>query len=363
MTSVLGLTSEQWHDHAKATLTSGAGVAAVLYQRAFREGILDFADLGLTEASQLGWRENYAVDLLTVAQVVDEPGELGITSKALLTTADGLFLECVRIPMPPQGDRARATLCLSSQVGCRMGCAFCETGKAGLVRNLTAVEIVSQVLTTRLKLGWDCGNLVFMGMGEPLDNFDNVAQALKVLGDRRGFAYAAERITICTSGPPGGISRLKDLGMPRLGVSISLNGGSDRTRGSIMPITRAHNLEALTAELADYSQRKNFVLGANYCLIPGLNDTQEEAHLVGEFCRRVGRVLVNVIPYNPGSEPLGRTPTEAELERFEGWLKQEGCPLRRRATKGASIMAACGQLGGTGPGVGPVNPNGFPHDP
>jgi len=347
---LLGLTSDGLAEAARSSLPSGAGVANQLYQQVFATGLLEPASLGLMETSVRAWHEHFHVGLLEVRQVVDEEGELGMTSKAVLATSDGLTLECVRIPMPPHPDgRPRATLCLSSQIGCRMGCTFCETGHGGLTRNLAAGEIVSQVLTTRLKLGWECGNLVFMGMGEPLDNFDALAQALRVLGDRRGFAYAAERITICTSGPPGAVTKLRSLGMARLGLSISLNGGSDGSRGALMPVNRAHNLAALTAELAAYSQRKNFVLGANYCLIPGLNDTREEARLVGEFCRAVGRVLVNLIPYNPGTVPLGRAPTEEEVVQFSLWLKEEGCALRRRVTKGASIMAACGQLGGATP--------------
>jgi len=343
---ILGLCSAALVEDSRRNLPSGAGIAGRLYAKAFESGLLEPDSFGLSAASTFAWNERYSVGLLEVQRVVEEEGEFGPTSKALLETADGLSIECVRIPMPSAEGRARSTLCVSSQVGCRMACAFCQTGKSGLVRDLSAAEIVSQALTTRVKLGWDCGNIVFMGMGEPLDNFEELAKAIRVFSDRRGFGMAAERITVCSSGPSGGIAKLKSLGLSRLNLSVSLNAGSDAIRSALMPVNRACGLEGLRGELADYPMRRNFILGANYCLIPGLNDSREEARLVGALCARIGRVLLNLIPYNPGREALSRAPTEEEVERFALWLREAGCEVRRRATKGASIMAACGQLGG-----------------
>lgn len=342
---LLGLGSTELAEAASLRLPKGAGLAGTIYARAFATGRIETEGLGLSAATEAAWIENFSVGLLSVRRVVEEEGEFGPTSKALLGTADGLGIECVRIPMPPApGGAARSTLCLSSQVGCRMGCAFCETGAGGFTRDLRAAEIVAQALTARILLGWDCNNIVFMGMGEPLDNLKEVGQAIRVLMDRRGLSYGAERITVCSSCPPGGIARLRELGLKRLNLSISLNGGLDATRSSLMPVNRAQGLDCLAEELAAYSQRRNFVLAANYCLLPGLNDGIEEARGVAAFAARVGRVLINLIPYNPGSKPLARAPTEEEIERFTGWLEAEGCHVRRRTRKGASIMAACGQL-------------------
>jgi 23S rRNA (adenine2503-C2)-methyltransferase len=226
-----------------------------------------------------------------------------------------------------------------------MGCAFCETGRRGLARNLAAAEIVAEVVTARVLLGWDCRNLVFMGMGEPLDNFAELAQALSVLSDRRGYAYAAERITVCTCGPAGGVTRLAGLGLARLNLSVSLNAGDDAVRERLMPVNRSHGLSALAAELRSLPRRRNFVLGVNYCLIPGRNDSREDAQHTAAYCSGLGRTLLNLIPYNPGTRPLGRAPTPAETVRFAGWLAQSGMHVRCRAAKGPSIMAGCGQLG------------------
>jgi 23S rRNA (adenine2503-C2)-methyltransferase len=287
-----------------------------------------------------GWKANFHAPLLTVARVAEETNDLGTTSKAILRTHDGFEIECVRIPM---GDTQ--TLCLSSQVGCRMGCTFCETGRMGLLRNLTAAEIVGEVMTVRAQLGWQPRNIVFMGMGEALDNVDNVIQALKILSDKRGYHYSQERLTVCTSGHADGIRRLAELGWKRLNLSISLNAATDTQRSAIMPVNRKTPLAELQKILAAYPQRRNFTLVVNYCLLPGINDARADATNVAEFCKPLGRVLLNLIPYNPGTKPLTRAPTEADVEQFMAWLREDGVPVRRRITKGRSIMAACGQLG------------------
>jgi 23S rRNA (adenine2503-C2)-methyltransferase len=284
------------------------------------------------------------LEFLTPRETLSEASpETGLeTKKAVLGLADGQAVEAVLIPMPEYG---RSTLCVSSQVGCRMACAFCQTGKIGLVRNLSAAEIVSELLTARVKLGWDFRNVVFMGMGEPLDNADAVIQAIRVLNDQEGACFDMERITVCTSCPPGGIEALGRAGFRRVNLSISLNGATDETRSRIMPVNKRQNLMGIREALRTYPRRANFVLGVNYCLVPGLNDSKEDAAAVAEFCSGIGRALVNVIPYNPGPEPISRAPTEDEILSFTDEIKALGIPVRRRATKGRSILAACGQLG------------------
>jgi 23S rRNA (adenine2503-C2)-methyltransferase len=347
---ILGMTSAELAAKAKSVLPSGAGVAGKLYSLAFTTGRLEPEKLGLSAASALAWSECFTVGLLEVRNVAEESGEFGSSVKAVLSTADGELVECVRVPMPAAKGGERSTICISSQVGCHMGCSFCETGRGGLVRHLSAAEIVSQVVTTRTVLGWNATNVVFMGMGEPLDNFDGLEQALQVLTDRRGLTYAWERITVCTSGLAAGIERLRALGMKRLNLSISLNAGCDATRSAIMPVNRRTSLADLASVLVAYPQRRKFVLGVNYCLIPGINDSRAEAAGVVEYCRRLGRTLVNLIPYNPGTAAISRAPTEEETRRFLRWIAEGGVEARVRATKGRSILAACGQLGSGLPG-------------
>jgi 23S rRNA (adenine2503-C2)-methyltransferase len=380
---ILGLTASQLDAAAALALPSGRGVAKRLYGNLFRSGRFEPGAFGLGAEAETAWRSHFTADLLTVKTVVEEAGEFGTTAKAVLTTRDGYEIECVLIPMrtetvrksgspevrkseqptnmdesfptsglpdfrTPDSDadsEVSYTLCLSSQVGCKMGCTFCETGRMGLIRHLTAAEIVAEVMTTRIALGWQCRNLVFMGMGEALDNADNLIQAIRVLTDQCGLHYSFERITVCTSGHAEGIAKLKAQNWKRINLSISLNASTDESRDRIMPVNRRTNLAALQAILADYPQRRNFTLGVNYCLMPGLNDTREDAARIAAFCAPLGRTLVNLIPYNPGNAPLTRAPSEDEVVQFVGWLRADGVAVRRRITKGRSIMAACGQLG------------------
>jgi 23S rRNA (adenine2503-C2)-methyltransferase len=344
---LLGLTSHQAIEAARRLLPSGAGVAGRLYARALATGRLEPDSFGLSPASCQAWREAFTVGALGVRRTAEEPGEHGTTVKAVLATVDGYDIECVRIPVAvPEGGAPRSTLCISSQVGCRLGCAFCETGRGGLARNLAAAEIVAQVVTARTALGWDCRNVVFMGMGEPLDNFDEVAAALRVLTDQRGLRYPAERLTVCTAGDAEGIRRLRALGLRRMNLSVSLNAADETLRARLMPIARQTGLEALAAALSRYPQRRTFVLGVNYCLLPGINDAREDAGAVAAWCAKVGRVYVNLIPYNPGTLPLCRAPTAEEIARFLAWLREEGLEAGPRSARGGSIMAGCGQLGG-----------------
>ena len=283
----------------------------------------------------------FEISLLGTVRVAEEPGPWGAAAKAVLEARDGVRIECALVPSPRS-----AALCLSSQAGCRMGCAFCETGRGGLVRHLTAAEIVSQVVTARVSLGWSFDRLVFMGMGEPLDNFEALETALAVLLDPAGAAFAQERITVCTAGLPDGIRRLRTLGYRRLGLSFSLNAPDDATRAGLMPVTRAYPLDEVIAALAAYPMRRNFVLAVNYCLLPGLNDGPGAAAGVARFVSRLGRAVVNVIPYNPGSVPITRAPTDDEVDAFMAALRGEGLDARLRVPRGRSVMAACGQLGG-----------------
>jgi 23S rRNA (adenine2503-C2)-methyltransferase len=345
---ILGLESIELSELASRLLPSGAGVWGRVYARAFEKGLLATEGLGLSRTSESAWRERFVVRLLSVCRVVRDEAGADATAKAVLSLVDGSEIECVRIPMPG-GDGRKSTLCVSSQVGCRMGCAFCETGRAGLFRNLTAAEIVAQVLTARLALGWTCGNIVFMGMGECLDNLDEVARAIRVLGDRRGLGYAQERLTLCSSAPAGSIEALRKLGFKRVNLSISLNAGNDEKRNSLMPVNRGNGLDALASSLAAYPLRPNFAIGINWCLMPGINDLRKDAREAAVFCSRIGRCIVNLIPYNPGRVPIARAPREDELMRFASWLEEEGCTVKRRASKGDRIMAGCGQLGGPHP--------------
>ncbi|MFZ1863097.1 MAG: 23S rRNA (adenine(2503)-C(2))-methyltransferase RlmN [Polyangiales bacterium] len=339
--AIHGMTSAELVARAREVLPRGHGLSRRIYRQAMLKGRFYPASFGLGPEACAAWRSEFSFDLPEIVAVRSDEGEQGTTTKMVLRLQDGFEVESVCIPM----GRGRHTLCVSSQVGCKMRCTFCETGRMGLLRHLTTDEIIAQLLVARHRLGLPIRNVVFMGMGEALDNPDNVMQALRVLNDDAGLAISQERLTICTVGHAEGIRLLLRQGFKRLNLSISLNAASDALRSQLMPINRRTDLAELQSVLMAYRPRRNFALGVNYCLMPGINDTQADASAVAEFCRPLGRVLVNLIPYNPGSQPIARAPDDAEVERFIGWLRAAGLPVRERVTKGRSVMAACGQLG------------------
>jgi 23S rRNA (adenine2503-C2)-methyltransferase len=351
---ILGLTRDGLKELADKRLGPAAGAYAKVYAQAFKRFELNPSALGLGNEKVLLWTDNFSLKQPEIERVLTEPGEYGSTAKALLRLEDGLRVECVRVPMATRSpDEGRGTLCVSSQVGCRMGCAFCETGRMGLKRSLTSAEIVGQVLAARLLLGWPFRNIVFMGMGEPLDNAKEVFQAIEVLQDSAGLNFAQDRLSLCTVGHAEGLRLLAAKGWKRLNLSVSLNAATDEARSAIMAVNRRWPLPELSEALRLFRDRRGFTLALNYCLIPGRNDSAQDADAVAAFVNGLEfpreAVFINVIPYNPGSAPIGREPTAAETEGFVAALKGRGLRVLRRATHGRSIMAACGQLGAEAP--------------
>ena len=281
-------------------------------------------------------------DILPVVRRVTE----GDLAKFIQRLPDGSEIESVVVPMQRRG-RAWNTLCVSSQVGCARGCVFCETGQLGFVRDLTSSQITGQVAAARRDFGDRIRNVVFMGMGEPLDNFESVVQALRVLMDRSGFSFAQERLTVSTLGSAAGIRRLAQLGWRRLNVAVSLNAPNDEIRTRLMPGSKLDSLSALREALLEYPLRKCQFFMIEYVLIPGINDDPAHAREVAEFLRPLPSV-VNVIPYNPRRDSPWEAPSEESIVRFLSCLAEAGQVCKRRLTKGRTQMAACGQLGKRG---------------
>jgi 23S rRNA (adenine2503-C2)-methyltransferase len=266
--------------------------------------------------------------------------------KALLRLSDGHRVEMVIISMANH-----TTVCVSCQVGCAMGCRICQTGQIGLRRNLSAAEIVSQVYLAKVSMALNVRNVVFMGMGEPLDNFDAVAQAIEVISDQRGLNLAKGHITLSTSGLVDGIRRLADMNWPDLKLAISLNAPNDSLRDQLMPINRRYPLSALKAALQSYPLGRANALFFEYVLIKGINDAAPHAEALAAFLDGLP-AKVNLIPYNPRPGSAFEAPSAEEVFGFQQKLVAQKIFVRLRASKGAGIMAACGQLGaGTDPSL------------
>jgi 23S rRNA (adenine2503-C2)-methyltransferase len=332
-------------DALKSRFDRGKGDAIAILRQVHRRGnvrLREDPDLARNpELAQCYEREI----ALSLPELVDRQQEGG-TTKLLFRLADGRQIESVLVPMAHY-----TTICVSSQVGCRMGCAFCQTGRMGLVRQLTTAEIVAQVYWARQVAGANIRNVVFMGMGEPLDNFPNLAGALAVLSDQRGMDIAPRHITVSTVGLGSGITRLAELEQPLLNLAVSLNAPNDRLRNRLMPVNQVTPLAKLKAILAAYPLHPKKALLISYVLIPDLNDTRPCADELAHFVAPL-RAKINLIPVNPCPNTPFRAPEPQAVERFRDLLVDRGVFVRRRTPKGQAIMAACGQLGARPP-LGP----------
>jgi 23S rRNA (adenine2503-C2)-methyltransferase len=270
--------------------------------------------------------------------VVHRVGDEGLT-KLVFRLSDGLTMETVIIPMAHHH-----TVCVSSQVGCRMGCRFCETGRLGLLRQLRTSEIVAQVYTVKVVMGLAVRNVVFMGMGEPLDNLDNVIQSIRVMEDQRGLNIAKRRITLSTAGLVDGIRRLAALNWPQLKLAVSLNAGTDAVRSTLMPVNRHFSMTPLKQALAQYPLARGNVLLIEYVLIRGINDRPEDAQQLALYLQDLP-VRLNLIAYNPRQNSYLEAPTESGIRNFLQQLIERNVFVRFRRSKGAAVWAACGQLG------------------
>lgn len=273
------------------------------------------------------------------------------TIKYLIEYADG---NCVETVLMRFDNRANLTACVSSQVGCAVNCGFCATGKRGFIRNLSASEIIEQVLTIQRDTGLKVTNVVFMGQGEPLLNLDNVLQALKIFNE--DFQIGARRITISTSGIIPSINKLADLDMQST-LAISLHAPDSNVRKQIMPIENKYPLPELKKALQNYVNKTGRRITIEYLLVKDLTDTLEMAKQTAIFLRDI-KCNINLIPYNPIAIPSplageGRVrgnsfekPSNNAVMKFKYILEHSGKKVTIRLERGADIDAACGQLTG-----------------
>ncbi len=258
--------------------------------------------------------------------------------KSLLRTEEGALIEMVLMPYAQ-----RTTLCLSSQVGCRMGCTFCQTAKLGFKRNLSSGEMLEQIFLAKSQLeeGRRVSNVVFMGMGEPLDNFDEVVKACAIMVDPKGLGMSRSRVTISTSGLVPEIRRLGQV-LP-LRLAISLHTAEDAKRSALMPVNRRYPLAALKEALLEYPAKGREGITFEYVMIDGQNDSLEDAKKLVSFVHGL-KAKVNLIPFNhfPNS-PLAASRKE-RIEAFAAYLSKRSIPSPVRYSRGQDVSGGCGQL-------------------
>ena len=264
------------------------------------------------------------------------------TRKLRLETRDGKSIESVLIP-----DGDKTTQCISSQVGCALDCQFCATGKLGLTRHLDPGEIVDQVYRARALLaevepGRRITNLVYMGMGEPLHNYDNVVASLRILTDDKGIGLSQRRITVSTVGLVPKIARLGEEDV-RPNLAVSLNASSNEIRDRIMPVNKKYPIETLLETIRAYPLEQRRRVTFEYVLLAGVTDSLDDAARLARLLRGI-RCKVNIIPWNPHPGSEFRRPDDAAIARFQNECKRLGLPTYLRTPRGDDIDAACGQL-------------------
>ena len=262
------------------------------------------------------------------------------TEKYLFRLHDGNLIESVLIP-----EKDHFTLCISSQAGCAMGCAFCHTAQQGFKRNLTPGEIIEQIIETKRSMADPdrLTNIVLMGMGEPLANYKAVVTALNNMIDDSALNFSRRKVTLSTSGLAPYIRKLgKDS---PVNLAVSLNAGDDETRNRLMPLNKTYNLKSLIAACKEFPLPNRRMITFEYILIKGVNDRDEDALKVAKLLRGL-RAKINLIPLNPGPDPEMRAPSWDDMVRFQDILAENHYTVIIRKSKGQDILAACGQLRG-----------------
>lgn len=278
------------------------------------------------------------VDVPSVEAAVDSSD--GFTRKYLLSLKDGQSVETVLMAF-----KGRATACVSTQVGCAMGCVFCATGQMGFMRHLSPGEIVAQVLHAQRILqrqGESLRNVVLMGMGEPLHNYDATMKAMAIIMDHKGLAIAAKHITLSTVGLVPGIIRLADEEQP-FRLAVSLHGATDAERQALVPPARRWPLAELIDACRYYIEKRSRRIFFEWALIDGQNDTEEQAHALGRLLHGLD-AHVNLIPLNPTNGYDGRPAQSKAAKQFQAVLATFGLPSTMRQRRGIDIAAGCGQL-------------------
>ena len=311
--------------------------AGQVFQWVYRRGTTEFAAMtDLPAAQRAALADRFRISTPPVAR---RDISVDGTEKFLITLQDGRHVESVFIPRTPH-----QTFCVSTQVGCAMGCAFCLTATMGLLRNLTPGEIVGQVrvLAGALDLCAARFNIVFMGMGEPLHNYDATMAAVRILADNHGFAVHPRRITVSTVGIVPAIERLaaEDV-MPRL--AVSLHAPTDEQRAALVPVNRKYPIADIIEACRRFPPARRGRITFEYVLLAGVNDSQDDARRLAALVQDL-HVKVNLIPLNPAAGIPFERPSDERIDAFGRTLSERGVTVMVRKSRGRDIRAACGQL-------------------
>ena len=337
MLNLLELTNAQWREwlaeRGLPKFRDAQVMQWIMQRRAV--GFDEMTDLPLTLRAELAGECQILTSTIETRRVADDG-----TEKLLLQLADGQRVECVLL----RDGRGHRTICISTQVGCAMGCAFCASGLDGLARNLTGGEIIEQMLHLQRLLPEDerLSHIVVMGMGEPMANLDNLLPALAAASGSKGLGIGARRITISTVGLPDGIRRLAELDC-QYHLAVSLHAADDELRGRLVPANRKAGIAEILAAADAYFDATGRRVTYEYVLLDQLNDRPQDARRLAALLE-TRNALVNIIPFNPVAGLPFQTPRGTAVDEFIRILSDAGVNVAVRYRKGNAIDAACGQL-------------------
>jgi 23S rRNA (adenine2503-C2)-methyltransferase len=320
--------------------------ALQVYKWIWQRGARSFEEMtNISKATRAELDKRFFIPFLELCEKFESTDG---TTKFVWVCADGSRFESVYIP-----EENRATLCMSTQVGCAMACTFCLTGDLGLKRNLAPSEIANQPLQVQALVGEGqrISNLVLMGMGEPLHNLDNLLVALEIALDDEAMNFSHRKITVSTVGLVPQMARLAEA-LP-VNLAVSLNATTEEQRLEVMPITRRYSLETLLNACRDFPLPHAKRITFEYVMMAGFNDSLEDAHRLAALMQGI-KSKVNLIPYNENPDRDIQRPTDARVKQFQHILMQSGLQCSVRVTRGRDISAACGQLGKAGVGASPT---------
>jgi len=306
-----------------------------LFKWIYNKGILDFDEMSdIPKSLRVIFKDMFDLRLLEIKDVLISTDG---TIKFGFLGEDGNLIESVLIP-----EKDRNTLCVSSQIGCRMGCRFCVTGKIGFIRNLNVSEIIGQFTGVKHYLDQNkITNIVFMGMGEPFDNLENFTHALEIMKDPAGLDFSHRKITVSSVGLIGG---LKTMEPKTAGIAISLNAADDKTRSYLMPINRLYPIREIVDYVKKFEGGNRNRITFEYILIKDVNDSPESAKLLSEVLYGI-KCKINLIPYNESPYVDFKTPTQKTIDQFHAYLLDRNFTVIIRESRGRDIGGACGQLG------------------
>ncbi len=307
-----------------------------IFRWIYQKGALDFNRISSLPATL---REKLSAEFrITGLTLADKQVSSDRTVKFLFELVDKNRVEAVIIPAP-----GRVTGCISSQAGCKFACNFCASGLKGFKRNLSAGEILEQVLYLKNASGGKLTHIVFMGTGEPLDNYDNVLKAVRLINSPQGFNIGARRITISTCGIIPGIKRLQDEDL-QIELSISLHSAQDKVRSRLMPVNNKYPLGELMKCCREYTAKTNRQITFEYILIRDLNADLAAAQSLAAWLKDLKLAKINLIPANAVAELKISPPGRAQINTFKTYLSKAGLTVTLRRERGQDISAACGQL-------------------